>query len=147
MLESNKCKIVKAKRRITRVVIHCSATPEGKAFFKKDIDRWHSAKGWNGCGYHYVVDLDGKVETGRHIDVKGAHAGAYNEGSIGICYIGGMDAKNEKAKDTRTAAQKESLRWLVETMRKLYVNVEVCGHRDLPGVKKACPSYDVRGEY
>lgn len=147
MKEENKCIIRKAKRSIYRIVIHCSATPEGKDFRKSDIDEWHNAKDWNGCGYHYVVDLDGKIELGRYIEDKGAHAGVYNQGSVGICYIGGMDKNNKKAKDTRTPEQKESLLWLIGMMRRLYPNAVVLGHRDLPGVSKACPSFDAYTEY
>lgn len=147
MKESNMIKLVKAKRPINRIVVHCAATLEGKAFYAKDIDRWHRSQGWNGIGYHYVIDLDGKIETGRNIEVKGAHAGAYNYGSIGICYIGGLASDGKTAKDTRTPEQKESLRWLLEQMRRMYPTADICGHRDLPGVKKACPSFNVRNEY
>lgn len=146
MKDENKIELRRAKRNVVRIVVHCSATPEGKDFRKADIDRWHRAKGWNGCGYHYVVDLDGKIERGRDIESIGAHAGVYNVGSIGVCYIGGVD-KDGEPKDTRTEEQKESLRWLLRMMRYLYPNVEIVGHRDLPGVAKACPSFDAKGEY
>lgn len=146
MKEENKCRIQRANRAIIRIVVHCSATKEGQSFSKADIDRWHNANGWNGCGYHYVIGLDGKIELGRYIEDKGAHAGAYNTGSIGICYIGGLD-KDGKAKDTRTPEQKESLLWLLTEMHRLYPGAQLMGHRDLPGVKKACPCFDVRCEY
>lgn len=147
MKDENKCRIAKATRFINRIIVHCTATPEGKAFYAKDIDRWHRANGWAGIGYHYVVDLDGKVELGRSINSKGAHAGEYNYGSIGIVYVGGMTADNKKAKDTRTEAQKESLLWLLKEMKRMYPNAQFVGHRDLPGVKKACPCFDVKTEY
>lgn len=145
--EQNKCRIVRARRNICRIVVHCSATPEGRSFRKADIDRWHRANGWNGCGYHYVIGIDGKVEEGRYIENKGAHAGVYNNGSIGICYIGGMTADNTQAKDTRTDAQKDSLRWLLEQMHRLYPSAVIIGHRELPDVHKACPCFDASKEY
>lgn len=147
MKEENKCRIQKTTHRvIVRIVVHCSATQEGKDYRKADVDRWHRAKGWNGCGYHYVIGLDGKIELGRNIEDKGAHVGAYNPGSVGIVYIGGLD-KWGKAKDTRTEAQKESLLWLLTEMRRLYPSAVIIGHRDLPGVKKACPCFDAKKEY
>ena len=146
MKDQNKCRIEKSRRFIKRIVVHCSATPEGKQFYAADIDRWHKANRWDGIGYHYVVDINGRVELGRTIHVQGAHAGVYNPGSIGICYIGGLD-KDGTAKDTRTQDQKESLQWLLSEMKRMYPNAEIVGHRDLPGVAKACPSFDAKSEY
>ena len=147
MTDQNKCNIRKSVRLIKRIVVHCSATREGKEFYMCDIDRWHRDEGWNGCGYHYVIDLDGKVEIGRDINIQGAHAGKYNPKSIGICYIGGLTADGETAKDTRTDEQKESLLWLLKELRMLYPQAEILGHRDLPGVKKACPCFNAKNEY
>lgn len=146
MKTTNKCNIFKAVRYIKRIIVHCSATPEGKAFHASDIDRWHKANGWNGIGYHYVIDIDGKVELGRNIHLVGAHATNYNTGSIGICYIGGTD-KDGVAKDTRTPEQKESLLWLLQELKKLYPQAEILGHRDLPKVAKACPCFNAKEEY
>ena len=38
-------------RIITEIIIHCSATPEGKDFHASDIDRWHKAQGWHTEGH------------------------------------------------------------------------------------------------
>ena len=73
-------------RRIDEIIIHCSATVEGKAFYAKDIDKWHKARGWKGIGYHYVIDLDGKVEKGRPVEQIGAHCTNHNKYSIGISF-------------------------------------------------------------
>jgi N-acetyl-anhydromuramyl-L-alanine amidase AmpD len=151
--------------KVDAIIIHCSATPEGKDFRAKDIDRMHRQRGFSQIGYHYVVDLDGTVETGRPEYMKGAHCinkddkgVSYNNHSIGICYIGGVD-KDGKAKDTRTEAQKRSLRVLIEKICRKYNIVEVLGHRDTSPDKdgdgvvepeewtKQCPSFDVRKEY
>lgn len=129
-------------RKITHIVIHCSATPEGKVFTAANIDRWHKALGWNGIGYHKVVRLDGTIENGRPDDVIGSHVAGHNSTSIGICYIGGTDA-NSKPKDTRTQAQKAALAKVVRDYVAKHPKAKVCGHRDFPGVKKACPSFDV----
>lgn len=133
-------------RRIDWIVIHCAATPEGKEFFAKDIDRWHKQRGFKGIGYHYVIDLDGTIEKGRDESEPGAHVSGYNQHSIGICYIGGVD-KNGKAKDTRTEAQKNSMIHLLNHLFSKYPNADIRGHRDFPKVNKACPCFDVRSEY
>ncbi len=133
-------------RRIDTIVIHCSATPEGKNFRARDIDAWHRQRGFKTIGYHYVIDLDGTIEKGRDESEVGAHVSGYNSHSIGICYIGGCD-KNMKPKDTRTMAQKESIIRLLMQLLCKYPNADIKGHRDFPKVNKACPSFDVRKEY
>ena len=101
-------------RTINKIIIHCSATQEGRDLDAAEINRWHLKRGWNGIGYHYVVLLDGTIEYGRSIYKQGAHVKGENEGSIGICYIGGVESERGDdgdwiAKDTRTPEQKESL--------------------------------------
>lgn len=130
------------KRNIKEIILHCSATAEGKNFHASDIDRWHKAQGWNCIGYNYVIDLDGTIEIGRNIDVSGAHAGSpHNSISMGICYIGGCDSTGKKAKDTRTLQQKESLYKLVHDLLLLYPNAKVYPHYAF--AKKACPSFKI----
>lgn len=131
-------------RSIDEIIIHCSATKEGQNFHASDIDQWHKAKGWNGIGYHFVVDLDGKVEVGRDINKAGAHCSGRNSHSIGICYIGGIDANN-KAKDTRTDAQRKSLRELVDKLKAEYKIDKVFGHNKY-NAHKACPCFKVPEE-
>ena len=125
------------------LAVHCSATPEGKAFTAKDIDRWHREKGWRMIGYHYVIGLDGKVEKGRPDDMPGAHVEGYNSRSLGICLIGGCDAAM-KPKNTFTPAQFKSLHDLLKTLHAKYPNAVIQGHRDFPKVAKACPSFSVK---
>lgn len=131
-------------REITEIIIHCSATKEGHPFFAADIDRWHKAQGWSGIGYHYVIDIDGKVETGRAEYQTGAHAKGHNANSIGICYIGGLDI-NGKPKDTRTPEQRKSLMELVARLKVKYPKATVHGHNEF--ANKACPCFNVRKEF
>ena len=84
-------------RKIDKIIIHCSATPEGRVVTVTEIDKWHREKGYNGIGYHYVIGLNGEVWKGRDINLIGAHTQGQNANSIGICYVGGVD-KNMKAK-------------------------------------------------
>lgn len=132
-------------RKITHIVIHCSATPEGREVSVKEIDRWHRAQGFAKIGYHYVIHLDGSIDKGRDESEAGAHVAGWNANSIGICYIGGVDANDiNKAKDTRTPAQKAAMEKLVRELLVKYPGAEVLGHRDFPDVKKACPCFDAR---
>lgn len=131
-------------RKITEIIVHCSDTPEGRDDRAADIDRWHKQRGFDGIGYHYVIDLYGTIEAGRDIERVGAHAQGHNANSIGICYIGGAD-KNMKPKDTRTEAQKQSLRLLIKFLKLKYKDAKVFGHRDF--AQKACPCFDAKKEY
>ena len=131
-------------RRIDEIIIHCTATIEGKDFKAKDIDKWHKAKGWKGIGYHYVIDLDGTIEKGRDESVVGAHCTGHNQHSIGIVYVGGLD-KNQKPKDTRTEQQKESLWEILRQLLCKYPKARICGHNQF--ANKACPCFDVQKEY
>ena len=131
-------------RKIDEIIIHCSATEAGKDFKAKDIDKWHKAKGWNGIGYHFVIDIDGTVEAGRPVEKQGAHCLDHNATTIGICYIGGL--VNKKPTDTRTDAQRQALRNLVAALRHCYPTiVKVSGHNQY--ANKACPCFDVTREF
>ncbi|MFV0599265.1 MAG: N-acetylmuramoyl-L-alanine amidase [Bacteroidales bacterium] len=128
-------------RKIDKIIIHCSATPEGRAVTVRDIDKWHREKGYNGIGYHYVIGLNGEVRKGRDINLIGAHTQGQNYNSIGICYVGGCD-KAMKAKDTRTHAQKVALLNLVKELKKQYPKASIHGHNEFAA--KACPSFNVK---
>lgn len=128
-------------RAINRIILHCSATPEGKDFTVEDIDEWHKARGWQGIGYHYVVYRDGSVHNGRDIAVAGAHTSGYNKNSIGVCYIGGVAADGKTPKDTRTPAQRRALRVLVEQLQKQFPQATIHGHYEFAA--KACPSFKI----
>lgn len=137
----------KSKRTIKYIVVHCTATPEGREHTAQDIDRWHKQRGFKEIGYNYVVKLDGTIELGRDVDKIPAHVEGYNANSIGITYVGGVDKDKFRAKDTRTEAQKKSLMVLLKELRKLYPTAQILGHRDFKGVNKACPSFDAKEEY
>ena len=121
----------KNSRMVDLIVIHCSATKETLRLTPLALDRMHRQRGFNGCGYHYYIERDGKINSMRPSEKVGAHARGYNAHSLGICYEGGLD-KNGRAADTRTERQKVSLRALVKVLRQLYPTINrVVGHRDL----------------
>lgn len=130
-------------REIKMIIVHCSATPEGRHHSVEDIDRWHRQRGFNSIGYHYVIYLDGSVHNGRPLERIGAHTSGHNVASIGVCYIGGVDAKGNP-KDTRTPAQRQALRQLIHELKAQYPGVTIHGHREF--ARKACPCFDVRTE-
>ncbi|WP_064746793.1 N-acetylmuramoyl-L-alanine amidase [Lysobacter antibioticus] len=130
-------------RQITALVVHCSATPAGKPFRAADIDRWHREKGWVCIGYHFVIPLDGSVEPGRPVAEPGAHVEGHNRDTIGICLIGGVDSLGKPA-NTFNERQFEALEMQLRALRSRFPQAKIQGHRDFPGVKKACPSFDVR---
>lgn len=133
------------KRKITEIIVHCSATSEGRNFTTEDITRWHKAQGWVTIGYHYVVHLDGSVHAGRSMDLAGAHCYGHNKESIGVCYIGGLAADGRTPKDTRTPEQRAALRKLLADLRAKFPKARIYGHRDFAA--KACPCFDAKAEY
>lgn len=135
----------RSKRAISEIIVHCSATAEGKDYTVEDIKRWHIARGFATIGYHYVVYRDGTIHEGRSIDTAGAHCIGHNTHSIGVCYIGGLAADGKTPKDTRTAKQREGLRWLISELKAIYPKATVHGHREY--ANKACPCFDARKEY
>jgi N-acetylmuramoyl-L-alanine amidase len=132
--------------RITHLIIHCAATPNGKPFTAEDIDRWHRERGFRrdpalighhepklqSIGYHYVIYLNGVVRCGRSEQEVGAHVQGMNSKSLGVCLIG---------TDQFTPVQWETLRKHVEAIRKRFPNIIVAGHRQFAA--KACPGFDV----
>ena len=131
-------------RKIDSVIIHCSDSRWG---CREAIDRWHKERGWDGIGYHYVInnpyalcvdstpaiDRDGLIEVGRGIEEVGAHCKGRNDNSIGICLIG---------KDMFTGKQFDSLRQLLNDIEtKLEYSFRVYAHHELDK-KKTCPNIE-----
>lgn len=129
-------------RSIDTLIIHCSYTPPSMDIGVDEIREWHLRKRWSDIGYHFVIRRDGAVETGRPIDVIGAHAKGHNEGSIGICLVGGMN-DNGDADCNFTKWQWYQLIDLVEALRIAHGITKVIGHRDVSD--KQCPCFDVGG--
>ena len=137
--------IAKSKRVINEIIVHCSATPEGRDFTVADITRWHKKRGFTTIGYHYVIYRDGSIHNGRDINVGGAHCIGHNAHSIGICYIGGCKTDGHTPKDTRTEEQKKTLLSMLKKLRVIYPKAKIHGHRDF--ANKACPSFDATKEF
>ena len=133
------------KRNIKELIVHCSATPEGKDFTVSDIKKWHLQRGFSDIGYHYVIYRDGSINKGRDESISGAHCTGHNTISIGICYIGGVASDGKTPKDTRTDAQKKSLIKFLKELKAKYPKATIHGHKEY--ANKACPSFDAKKEY
>ena len=60
-------------RDINKIIIHCTATPEGRDVSVDTIRQWHLDRGWSDIGYHYIIDLEGNLHEGRPVERQGAH--------------------------------------------------------------------------
>lgn len=138
-------RLKKSRRSINEIIIHCTATPEGRECSVDEIRQWHKARGFTDIGYHYVIHLDGRVENGRDVDIAGAHCTGHNTHSIGVVYVGGCTKDGKTPKDTRTLDQKAAIANLLMDLRRLYPMATIHGHRDF--ANKACPSFDATHEY
>ena len=144
------------KKELQYLVIHCTATPAGREVTSVDIRAWHTAptsaggRGWKQVGYTDLFHLDGTVERLVENNEDGwvdnweitNGAASYNGVSRHIEYAGGCD-RNMRPQDTRTPAQRAALAEYVREFHRRHPNVRIVGHRDLPNVHKACPSFDV----
>lgn len=157
-------------RVIDEIIIHCSATAEGRKVSSSSIDAGHKARKFSVytdthgktryIGYHYIIHLDGRIEACRPESKIGCHTSGHNARSIGICYIGGLDSEGKFIKDTRTKAQKASLIKLIKDIKSRINTIErVIGHRDTsPDLNgngiidpyeyiKGCPCFNAIPEY
>ena len=132
-------------RTLSKIIIHCTLTPENQEVSIKEIDTWHKKKGFYGIGYHYVIGLKGEILIGRDLQLPGAHCLGQNAYSIGICYVGGLSKDGKKYKDTRTEAQKETLKKLIEGLMVPYPHLTVHGHNEFE--KTPCPCFKVKKEF
>ena len=125
-------------RKISLIIVHCSAVTPDQESSAAQIDTCHRKRGWKfGIGYHYVIRRNGEIELGRPEWMVGAHCVNHNSHSIGVCYEGGLDIRGQPA-DTRTEQQKASLRRLLEDLHRRYPHALIVGHHDL-NPHKDCP--------
>lgn len=143
------------KQELKYLVLHCTATPEGRDVSAAEIRRWHTSpvsaggRGWKQVGYTDLVHLNGSVERlvanneDAWVDPWEITNGAkgYNSVSRHIVYAGGCAADGKTPKDTRTAAQKAALEKYVKDFHTAHPKVKIIGHNQVAA--KACPSFDV----
>ena len=141
--------------KLKRLVLHCTATPEGREVSSADIRHWHcdpvskGGRGWKQVGYTDMIHLDGKVERlvknneDANVDPWEVTNGAagYNSTSRHVVYVGGVAKDGKTAKDTRTEAQLKAMETYVKDFHRRFPGIQIVGHNQLAA--KACPSFDV----
>ena len=137
-------------RKIRKIIIHCSATQEGKDVSVETIRKWHLKRGWRDIGYHFVIGLDGQVHEGRPIEETGAHTKGHNliaSEFVTLEELKQREVQMEKwvAKDTRTDEQKEALDDMLCYLKIMSPQAKVYGHNDFSS--KSCPCFDAQQEY
>lgn len=142
--------------KLKQLVIHCTATPEGRKVTSADIRAWHTnpvskgGRGWRQVGYTDMIHLDGRVERlvenneDMNVDPWEVTNGAtgYNSVSRHVVYVGGVARDGKTPKDTRTPAQLKAMEAYVKDFHRRFPSVRIIGHNELAA--KACPSFDVQ---
>lgn len=128
-------------RSVTEIILHCTATPEGREVSLAEVDGWHRRRGFACIGYHYLIHLDGSVDEGRPLTQVGAHCAGHNQHSVGVCYVGGLSCDG-KPKDTRTERQRVSLRNLIRELQTKFPQATVHCHNEY--APKACPCFSIK---
>ena len=129
------------RRSTDYIVLHCSATPGTLDIGAAEIRQWHIAKGWDDIGYAWVIRRDGAIEPGRPENQVGSHVKGHNAISLGVCLVGGVDAR-QRPENNFTPAQWASLKQLLSELQARYPRAVILGHRDFQGVAKACPCFN-----
>jgi N-acetylmuramoyl-L-alanine amidase len=148
----------KQRKETLGATIHCSATKPSQDWGALEVDRTHRQRGFLCIGYHFVIDRNGVIHAGRPMNARGAHcrSGDRNDTHVSICLIGGVSENPKKhvpgspwngsdAECNFTPPQGEALGALLDFLKGAYgfTDYDIEGHRDVPGVRKACPSFDV----
>lgn len=140
--------------KLQHLIIHCTATPEGREVTREEIRLWHTSpppngRGWKQVGYSDLIHLDGMISNIVPYNGDGiVQPREMTNGAIGtngkarhVVYAGGCD-KKLNPKDTRTEKQIESLTNYVKRFLQANPNATVGGHNQF--AVKACPSFDVQ---
>lgn len=124
-------------RPITKIVVHCTDSPDSMDIGADEIRKWHRERGFDDIGYHFVVRRNGTTETGRAVERAGAHAVGHNRHSIGVVWVG---------RRSPAPLQRRSLAALLARLLDQYnlADEALVGHRELaPLAGKTCPNLDM----
>jgi N-acetylmuramoyl-L-alanine amidase len=127
-------------REVKYIVVHCTGAAMSQSI-ESIKNHWSNVLGWKNVGYHYIIEATGKITQLASHDLITNGVAGYNKNSIHVCWIGGT------IKDNRTIQQRESLLEILTNLKAQYPGATIQGHRDFPGVKKACPQFDSKTEY
>ena len=108
--------------KLKYLVIHCTATPEGREVSSEDIRRRHlsappAGRGWKQVGYTDMFHLDGSRERlvdnneDNNVDLWEISNGVAGINSVSrhIVYVGGVAKDGKTPKDTRTVMQRKAM--------------------------------------
>ncbi len=140
--------------KLKYLIVHCTATPEGRSVIKEDIIRWHTnpvskgGRGWSKVGYSRLITLEGDLvlmndyNENDVVEPWEITNGAVGKNSVSrhIVYAGGLDKDGKTAKDTRNFRQKNTLNLYTLDVIAKHPDILVAGHNQFAA--KACPSFD-----
>ena len=124
-------------RDVNKVFLHCSDSNVASHDNIETIKQWHiEGNGWVDVGYHFFIQSDGTIQTGRDIEKKPASQIGHNKDTISICLHG-------KNKEDFTVSQIESLTSLCQTINEAY-NKDITFHGHCEVSTKPCPVFDYK---
>lgn len=130
----------KPLHHVKYIIVHCSATAFGFDAGTETLRLIHLQRGFDDVGYHWIIKINGDIEAGRSENLQGAHCEGHNHHSIGVCYVGGLDADGQPA-NTLTANQDVALVALCKNLKKKYPMAKIVGHSQI--ANKCCPCFNV----
>ena len=135
----------KIKRKETKyIIIHCSNSTPSEDLNVCELNKLHRQKGFLNIRYHLIIKRDGIIEAGRDIDEVGSHTEDFDDQSVSICLIGGVETdKDNEPRLNYTARQWETLKSIVKSMCTLYPDAKVIGFNDVD-THKVSPYFDVQ---
>ncbi len=119
----------------THIIVHYGYSPEtytdSYAVVRSYWNYHVNTNGWWDIGYNYLFDKYGKFFQGRHnvdlpyVNVRGVHAGAPNDYSVGICYLGNTDVTLPTPEQIEICL--DFMAWWFE-----YFDIDPLSYADLP---------------
>jgi N-acetylmuramoyl-L-alanine amidase len=121
----------------SKIILHHSATPDGRTFSWSAIKRYHvETLHWLDVGYHAgieLVDDDWFAIMGRPWDMDGAHTQGQNGIALGLCFVGNYDDEEPDEEMLLTGAK------VVKLWRRLYGIPVSAIHKHSEYQNKTCP--------
>lgn len=117
---------------LTTLVVHHSALPLTDGVL--EIQEKHMKdKRYADIGYHFVIDVAGIIYEGRPLNIRGAHTGGHNTGTVGIVLLGNFEESDP------ALSQLQSLKTLSRALVADYGITHLAGHRDFQPDETVCP--------
>lgn len=138
-------------REITTQVTHWTATFIDQDIGSEECHEWHLARGFSGCGYHYIIRRDGRLQRGRPLNISGAHAAGngFNTRSIGISFAGGYTVASGTPNFERytgpafTPSQWQTYDMFLDAFYRVWPGGQSFGHIDVDTAGKIDPGFNV----